>query len=165
MHRKRTRRILGDLKNSVSWELDSEREGSTFGARWDQTNLCVTGATRVGVGGRWKNQHRNIVPLSPNVENPLSSKEIKSFIHELRRRKCFSCFGIPMFYLYMLWTFYVRFTYPYSCMAMLLEDPVGILLWDAVFFSFSGFHLRTNIKRILHIYIYIYIYIPIIGWK
>ena len=26
---------------------------------------------------------------------------------------CFSCFGIPVFYVYMLWTFYVRFTYPY----------------------------------------------------
>ena len=25
---------------------------------------------------------------------------------------CFLCFGIPMFYVYMLWTFYVHFTYP-----------------------------------------------------
>ena len=57
--------------------------------------------------------------LSLYVEKPFNSKVIKSFIPELRSRKCFSCFGIPMFYLYMLWTFYVRFTYPYSSMAML----------------------------------------------
>ena len=113
MHRKRARRIWGDLKKSVSWELDSEREWSTFGARWGQTNLCATGATRVGGVGRWKIQNRKNVYLSPYVEEPLNSKVIKSFVPELRSHKCFSCFGIPMFYVYMLWTFYVRFTYPY----------------------------------------------------
>ena len=55
--------------------------------------------------------------LSPYVEKPYNSKVIKSFVPELRSRKCFSRFGIPMFYVYMSWTFYVRFTY--SCMAML----------------------------------------------
>ena len=29
-------------------------------------------------------------------------KVIKSFVPELRSRKCFSCFGIPMFYVYVL---------------------------------------------------------------
>ena len=51
--------------------------------------------------------------LSPDVEKPFNSKAIKSFVPELRSRKCFACLGIPMFYVYMLWTFYVRFTYPY----------------------------------------------------
>ena len=37
-------------------------------------------------------------------------KVIKSSVPELRSRKCFSCFGIPMVYVYMFWTFYVRFT-------------------------------------------------------
>ena len=46
----------------------------------------------------------------PYVEEPLNSKVIKSFVPEQRSRKCFSCFEIPMFYVYMLWTFYVRFT-------------------------------------------------------
>ena len=32
-----------------------------------------------------------------NVEKPLNSKVIKSFVLEVRSRKCFSCFGIPMF--------------------------------------------------------------------
>ena len=50
--------------------------------------------------------------LSPYGET-FNSKVIKGFIPELRSRECFSCFGIPMFYVYMLWTFYVRFTYPY----------------------------------------------------
>ena len=45
MHRKRTR-IFGILKKSVSWELDSEREGSIFEARWGQTNFCATSAAR-----------------------------------------------------------------------------------------------------------------------
>ena len=64
-------------------------------------------------GGRWKSQHRKIVYLSPSVEKPFNSKVIKSFIPELRSRKCFSCFGIPMLSIYELWTFYVYFTYPY----------------------------------------------------
>ena len=40
--------------------------------------------------------------LSPYVEEPLNSKVIKSFVPEQRSRKCFSCFEIPMFYVYML---------------------------------------------------------------
>ena len=55
--------------------------------------------------------------LSPYVEKPLNSKVIKSFVPELRSRKCFSCFGIPMLSIYELWTYYVYFTY--SCMGML----------------------------------------------
>ena len=50
------------------------------------------------VWGRWKSQ----VYLSPYVEKPVNSKVIKGFVPELRSRKCFSCFGIPMFYVYML---------------------------------------------------------------
>ena len=94
-----------------SWELDSEREGSAFWARWGGTNLRATGAARDE--GRWKSQNRKNVYLSPYVEESLNSTVIKCFVPELRSRKCFSCFGIPMFYVYMLWTSYVRFTYPY----------------------------------------------------
>ena len=54
----------------------------------------------------------------PYVET-FNSKVIKCLEPELRSRKCFSCFGIPMFYVYMLWTFYVRFTYPYLVMVHL----------------------------------------------
>ena len=36
-----------------------------------------------------------------NVENPLNSKVIKSSVPELRSRKCFLCFRIPMLYIYI----------------------------------------------------------------
>ena len=83
--------------------MRSEEEGLLSLAR----SCLVVGATRVGGGGRWKSQHRKIVFLSPYVEKSLNSKVIKSkviksFVPELRSRKCFSCFGIPMFYVYML---------------------------------------------------------------
>ena len=118
-------------KSQLSYELDTEREGSTFGARWGQTNLCATGAARDG-GCRWKSQNRKNVYLSTYVEEPLNSKVIKNFVPELRSRKCFSCFEIPMFYVYMLWTFYVRFTHSrvwlwYRC-SMCLHPVSGILL-------------------------------------
>ena len=51
--------------------------------------------------------------LSPYVEKPFNSKVIKSFAPEIRSRKCFLCFGIPMLSICALWTFYVYFTYPY----------------------------------------------------
>ena len=101
---------FGRFEKVRSCEPDTEREGSTFGDRRSKTNLRATGATRDG--GRWKSQNRKNVYLSPYVEEPLNSKVIKSFVPELRSRKCFSCLGIPMFYVYMLWTFYVRFPYP-----------------------------------------------------
>ena len=45
MHRKRAE-DLGDFEkvSDWSWELDKEREGSTFGARRGQTNLRATGS-------------------------------------------------------------------------------------------------------------------------
>ena len=68
------------------------------------------------MGGRWKSQNRKNVYLSPYVEKRLNSKVIKSFVPELRSRKCFSRFEIPMFYICIyiyIWTFYVHFAYPY----------------------------------------------------
>ena len=97
-------------KSQLSWELDTEREGSTFGAHRGQTNLRATGATRVwGEADGKASIERLCISLS-YVEEPLNSKVIKNFVPELRSRKCFSCFEIPMFYVYISWTFYVRFT-------------------------------------------------------
>ena len=67
----------------------------------------------MGGGCRWKSQNRKSVPLSPYIEKPLNSKVIKSFVPELRSRKSFSCFEIPMFYVIYIWTLYVHFAYPY----------------------------------------------------
>ena len=90
------RRILGILKK-VSWvENWTPNEKGwlsiAHGGFWQVSHEMM--------GGRWKSQNRKNVYLSPYVEEPLNSKVIKSFIPELRRRKCFSCFEIPMFYLY-----------------------------------------------------------------
>ena len=54
------------------------------------------------MGVRWKSRNRKNVYLFPYVEKPLNSKVIKSVVPELRSRKCFSCFRIPIFYVYML---------------------------------------------------------------
>ena len=90
----------GFLKSQlVELRLDTRREGSTFRARRGQTNLRATGAARDG--GGLQSQNRKNVYFSPYVEEPLNSKVIKSFIPELRSRKCFSCFEIPMFYVYI----------------------------------------------------------------
>ena len=100
---------------------------------WARPDKLVAGATRVVGGADWKVSIERWY-LSPYVEKPFNSKVIKSFVPELRSRKCFSCFGILMFYAYMLWTFYVHFTY--SCTVM----------------------LHTHTHTYIYIYIYIYIY-------
>ena len=80
---------LGNFeKSQFSRELDSEREGSTFAARWGQTNLCATGAARMGGGDGKASIERSRISL-PYVEKPLNSRVIKSFVLELRGRKCF----------------------------------------------------------------------------
>ena len=72
----------GIWKKSVSWELDSGREGSTFGARWGQTNLCARGATHVG-GADGKASIERLCISLPHVET-FNSKVIKGFVLELR---------------------------------------------------------------------------------
>ena len=103
---------FGDFEKKVSWVLPRKK---TVDFR-----LLAEASRRVphvlGWGADGKASIERLC-LSPYVEKPFNSKVIKSFVPELRSRKCFSCFGIPMFYVYMLWTFYVCF--PYSCMGML----------------------------------------------
>ena len=131
MHWKRARRILGILKKSVSWELDSERERSTFAYSPRPCGGCHT----CWWGDWWKSQNKKNVHLFPYVKKPFNSKVIKSFVPELRSRKCFSCFGIPMFYVYMLWTFYVRFACP--CIMGMVHN---IYDWLIDIFSVMFFH-------------------------
>ena len=50
-------------------------------------DLC--GGCHTCWGDRWKSQNRNIVPLSPYVEEPLNSKVIKSFVPEQRSHYVF----------------------------------------------------------------------------
>ena len=101
---------------SVGWDL--RKVSSVFGRRrWTfacSLRPCGGCHTSFGADGkvsieRWYR--------SPYVEKPFNSKVIKSFVPELRSRKCFLCFGIPMLYMNILWKLYVRYTY--SCMGML----------------------------------------------
>ena len=72
------RRFLGFWKSQLSWVLRSEEK------RW--LSLAHRGLGQVSheIGGRWKIQKRKNVYLSPYVGEPLNSKVIKSFGHELR---------------------------------------------------------------------------------
>ena len=98
-HRKRAE-DFGILKNSVSWvETCLGRRRLNFAC----AQRPWAGVARDGVGGRWKSQSRKNVYLSPYVDEPLNSKVIKGFVPELRSRKCFLCFEIPMFY--VIWVF------------------------------------------------------------
>ena len=110
MHRKRARRILGIWEKSVSWVLASEEEGWLSGLAEIRRVVC-SGVPRVVVGGGADGK----VSIERLCITLLMSKNLltQSFAPELRSRKCFSCFGIPMLSIYELWTFYVRFTYPY----------------------------------------------------
>ena len=99
----------GIWKKSVSWVLP-RRKTVDFRLFTEAGPVALWRVPHVLGWGRWKSQNRKIVYLSPYVEEPLNSKVIKDFVPELRGRKCFTCFGIPMFYVYMLWTFYVPFT-------------------------------------------------------
>ena len=125
----------GFWKSQLSWELDSEREGWLSLARRSQ------GATNVGGGGGADGKASiERLCLSPYVEKPLNSKVIKSFVPELRSRKCFSCFGILMFYVYIIWTFYVLLAYSY--MAMLQKYLKCIMLFDV--HSCYYVHFQSN---------------------
>ena len=104
------RKIWGDFEKVSGVETRHRMRRVDFRLLAKALGRC---RTRWGWGGRWKGQHRKIVPLSPNVEKLLNSKVIKSFVPEQRSRKSFPCFEIPMFYVIYIWTSHVHFAY--SC--------------------------------------------------
>ena len=69
--------------------------------------------------------------LSPYVEKPFNSKVIKkSFVPELRSRKCFLCFGIPMLYIWVMniiCTFHI-FMYGYATLSPCLTG-ITVTSW------------------------------------
>ena len=98
---------FGDLeKSQLSWVPVSEEDGWLSGL-----TEALRQVSHV-VWSRLKSQLRKIVPLSPYVEKPFNSKVIKSFVPELRSRKCFFLyFGITMLSIY---GHYERFAYRYE---------------------------------------------------
>ena len=109
MHRKRAQRILENLRK-VSLLSSALGEDGWLSGLVETRPVALQQLSHMLKGGDGKVSIERWY-LSPYVEKPFNSKVIKSFVPELRSRKCFSCFGIPMFYVYMLWTFYVHFTY------------------------------------------------------
>ena len=65
----------------------------------------------------------------PYVET-FNSKVIKGFVPELKSRYVFS--GIPMFYVYMLWTFRVRFNISISGYATYILCVCGVCVFDNI---------------------------------
>ena len=121
------RRILGILKKSVSWVEFLARE-KTVGFRL--LAEALGGCHTRWWGCRWKSQNRKNVYLSPYVEEPLNSKVRKSFVLELRSRKCFSCVrdsdvlcdicSIRFAYRYE----YVHFTYSYVTLLCITNNSI-----------------------------------------
>ena len=93
-------------ETSVSWDWDLG----------EARRICALRTPHVMGGADGKVSIERLY-LSPYVEKPFNSKVINCFVPELRSRKCFSYFGIPMLSIYELWTFYVYFVY--SCKGML----------------------------------------------
>ena len=119
---------LGILKKSVSWvESCLGKRRLAFACLLKPGQWPLWRVPHVLGGCRWKSQTRKNVYLSPYVEEPLNSKVIKSFVPELRSRKCFSCFEIPMFNVYVIhiWTLYVNFAYLYLAMVQKGRENKG----------------------------------------
>ena len=142
---------LGDLRKVSKLSFSVRRRRLTFGARRYQTSSLRRGPhVRSGVGdGRWKSQRRKIVYLSPHVEKPFNSKVIKSFVPELRSRKCFFCVSG---FLCALWTFYIYITYSRMAMlrggcprgVMVKAMDCGIVVREFVLQSRYYVHFRAN---------------------
>ena len=86
--------FVGIREKSVSWVLAYEEDG------WLSELAEALRRVLHVVWGRWKSQHRKIVYLLPHVKKPFNSKVIKSFVPEVRSRKCFRISGF-LCYLYM----------------------------------------------------------------
>ena len=85
-------------EKSVSWVPTWEEEGWLSGLVMAR-RICALWAPSIS----WRcksSQHRKIVSLSPHVDKTFNSKVIKSFVPELRSRRCFRVSGF-LCYLYM----------------------------------------------------------------
>ena len=130
----RARRIWGIFKKSVSWVESSRVLSREKSVDFRLLTEALRRCRMIWGGGRWKSQNRMNVYLSPYVEEPLNSKLIKSFVPELRSRKCFSCFEIPIFYVYMRYEHYIHFTYPYLAMIYIYIYIYIYLIYHQIIF-------------------------------
>ena len=119
-HRKRARRILGDLRK-VS-ELSSRSEEDCWLSGLAEARPVALSRVRTWFGTDGKVSIERWY-LSPYVEKPLNSKIIKSFVPERRSRQVFSCFGIPMLSIYR---HYERSAYRYEYVYLLYSHIINM---------------------------------------
>ena len=138
MHQKRARRIWGIWKKSQLVELDSwVRAGESSFASDEEGWLSLAHrGLAAGVArdlGQMEKSAKKDCVFSPYVEKPFNSKVIKSFVPELRSRKCFSCFRIPILFICTLWTLWT------FCV------PVWIFLFHIFMYSYvTTFPIEKN---------------------
>ena len=109
-------RIWGIWRKLAEMRPDLREAGWLSLVRRD---LCGGCHTCWGDRVRLKSQDKKTVPLSPNVEKPLNSKVIKSFLPEKKESKVFFVFRDSD--VLTLWTFDVRFTHSHI-MAMVQRE-------------------------------------------
>ena len=99
---------FGDLRKVRELSSYVRTEESSFSVRWRRLTFRASprpcGGCRTWFGADGNVVIERLCISVPYVEKPLNSKVIKSFVPELRSRKCFSCFRIPMLSIYVLWT-------------------------------------------------------------
>ena len=112
----------GIWEKSVSWVSCLGRRRLTFACGRYRT-WCVADGNIV---------IERLCRSLPHVEKPFNSKVIKSFVPELRSRKCFLCFGIPMLSICALWTLWT------FCV------PVWICLFQISMYSYVTLSLQDS---------------------
>ena len=118
----------GFEKSELSWALRSEEEGWLSLAR----SGLVSGAQRVGGGANEKASIERL-GLSLSYVETFNSKVIRGFVAELRSRYVFFVFRDSyVLCIYMLWTFYVHFTYSWMALLQVLRGS----LWLGLIVSF-----------------------------
>ena len=127
---------LGDLRKVSKWSSSVRRRRLTFGGHRGLAAGAARGLGKVSKE-RWY--------LYPYVEKPLNSKVIKSFVPELRSRKCFCVSGF-LCYLCVLWTLWT------FCI------PVWICLFHIFMYGYVTILSASRTSIYLFIYLFIYFY-------
>ena len=95
-------------EKSVSWVLSSEEGWLSLARRG-----LVAGVAR-GAGADEKVSIERMCISLPYIENLFNSKVVKSFVPELRSRKCFHVSGFLCYVIYVRYGHYERFAYRYE---------------------------------------------------
>ena len=135
MHQKRGLRIFGIWEKAVP---ASEEEG------W----LSVLAENRPIVCGLGTSQHRKIVTLSSCRKTFKLKKVNKSFVP--KPISCFSCFGIPMFYIY-------EYDHSMYVSHICISGRIFGLGYTTHLGIYSCMYICIFINLCVYIYIYIYI--------